>query len=99
MRRGRDVLDLHLEMLDHHSLAKQDTVCYTACVAPPRNEHAVLCDGVTCALWWATRCGGCGLCCWCGLTLALGCDAVGVCWCVCCAARWRSHALVLLWCA
>jgi hypothetical protein len=30
MRRGRDVLELHLEMLDHHSLAKQDTVCYTA---------------------------------------------------------------------
>jgi len=29
MRRGRDKHDLHLGMLDFHSLAKQDTICYT----------------------------------------------------------------------
>src|SRR5260370_31532519 len=30
MGHGRDVLDLHPEMRNLHSLAKQDTVCYTA---------------------------------------------------------------------
>jgi hypothetical protein len=33
MLRGGDEHNLHPEMLDHHSLAKQATVCYTA---PPR---------------------------------------------------------------
>jgi hypothetical protein len=28
------MFDLHPEMLDHHSLAKQATVCYTASPAP-----------------------------------------------------------------